>query len=267
MVPPPPEPQLNTTFWRYRLGLGLGHLTAIRTAHDGALVWRERYSQKSSSISPSMASTAPPSGDPGPCFEVCACCNKGSEETVKALGLSRKRYVSGTALLRCAGCRSAYFCGTQCQKAVWKTHKLACLKWKEGLVACVELADWPAGRSPKMQQVFHPVAYLQQLQASFPSPIMALVGIPLMVSPLERGTNNQWCTYMMAEPSSGFAPMQFQDLGKSILWRRDLMPITEENICVLGDFFRSHGPLRRRRRPRGGSRLRHQAALCRLCPQ
>jgi hypothetical protein len=87
-----------------------------------------------------------------------------------------------------------------------------------------------------MQQVFHSAAYLKQLNG-FPSPVMALIGIPLILSPLAKGTNNQWCTYMMAEPSSGFAPMQFQDLGKCLLWRRDLLPITVDHVSELGDFF------------------------------
>jgi MYND finger len=174
---------------------------------------------------------------PNPCFEVCACCNKGSEDTVKALGLSRKRFGMSTTLLRCSGCRSAYFCSKVCQKAVWKTHKVSCLKWsKESLVSCVVISDFPNGRSPNLAQVYHPLAYLQQIK-SFPSPVMSLIGIPLNLSPLEKGTDNQWCTYMMIDPASGFAPYQFQDLGKCLLWRPDLMPITADHVSALGDFF------------------------------
>ena len=40
----------------------------------------------------------------------------------------------------------------------------------------------------------------------------------------------------MIDPTSGFAPIQFQDLG-NLLWWPDLMPITADHVSALGDFF------------------------------
>lgn len=41
----------------------------------------------------------------------CAYCNKSSVE-----------------LLRCSGCRNAFYCSKECQRAHWKTHKQQCTR-------------------------------------------------------------------------------------------------------------------------------------------
>ena len=71
-----------------------------------------------------------------------------------------------------------------------------------------------------------------------PSPIMNLIGIPLGILPLDKsGGNNAWCTLLLMDPLTGFAPLQFQSIGNALLCRKDRMPITPEHVCQLGDFI------------------------------
>jgi len=69
------------------------------------------------------------------------------------------------------------------------------------------------------------------------SPIMARCDIPLCLLPIKPGQNNLWCTYLMKDPVTGFAPMPWKDLGPVLLCRRDRMPITKAHCLQLGDFI------------------------------
>jgi hypothetical protein len=70
-----------------------------------------------------------------------------------------------------------------------------------------------------------------------PSPVMARIGIPLCVLPLGAGTNNQWATWFMINPVSGFAPPKYQNLGPCLILRRDRVPISTDQVALLGDYF------------------------------
>lgn len=43
---------------------------------------------------------------------------------------------------------------------------------------------------------------------------------------LEKGENNQWCTFLMIDPISGYAPPPWSMLGTVLICRKDRMPIT-----------------------------------------
>lgn len=73
--------------------------------------------------------------------------------------------------------------------------------------------------------------------AATPSRIMHLAGIPLAILPLEAGENNQLSTYLLINPVSGLAPMQFQSLGEVLICRLDRMPITPVHVHQLGDYI------------------------------
>mmetsp|Transcript_5336 Transcript_5336/g.13536 ORF Transcript_5336/g.13536 Transcript_5336/m.13536 type:complete len:93 (+) Transcript_5336:1089-1367(+) len=47
-------------------------------------------------------------------LRVCASCGSVQEESKQ--------------FKRCGGCRLVYFCGSDCQKVAWKTHKKVCGK-------------------------------------------------------------------------------------------------------------------------------------------
>ena len=49
--------------------------------------------------------------DAGGCLDKCKCCGKGSKET---------------GLARCSGCFLIFYCGGDCQKNNWKSHKKVC---------------------------------------------------------------------------------------------------------------------------------------------
>lgn len=50
---------------------------------------------------------------------------------------------------------------------------------------------------------------------------------------LNQSQNNYWCTYLMIDPVSGFAPMQWSDLGPVLICRKDRMPITKAHLEFL----------------------------------
>jgi hypothetical protein len=48
----------------------------------------------------------------------------------------------------------------------------------------------------------------------------------------------QFATFAMVEPSSGYAPLQWQRaVGDCIVFRKDGMPMTREHVFVLWDFL------------------------------
>jgi hypothetical protein len=40
---------------------------------------------------------------------------------------------SGVGLLNCKGCENVRYCGTACQLAHWKAHKVDCMRWSAEL--------------------------------------------------------------------------------------------------------------------------------------
>lgn len=77
----------------------------------------------------------------------------------------------------------------------------------------------------------------QVFDAAALSPAISRCGIPLCLLPIKAGENNQWCTFLMIDPISGWAPPQYQSLGKVLLLRRDRMPVTKAHVYQLGDFI------------------------------
>ena len=65
------------------------------------------------------------------------------------------------------------------------------------------------------------------------SPTMSRCGIPLCLLLKIPGENNQWCTFLMIDPITGWAPPQWQTLGTVLLCCRDRMPITKAHIINL----------------------------------
>ena len=76
-------------------------------------------------------------------------------------------------------------------------------------------------------------------------PVLATAGVPCVLRRLEGAAencsskadfDNQWATYFMIEPSSGFAPPAWQDnVGPTIMYKADGTDLTEDDVCVLND--------------------------------
>ena len=78
------------------------------------------------------------------------------------------------------------------------------------------------------------------------APVPALLGIRLHVTRVrprsdlvERADfDNQWATWMMIEPVSGFAPPRWQaHVGPVVVWRPDGGAVSSHDMCLLNDFL------------------------------
>jgi hypothetical protein len=76
------------------------------------------------------------------------------------------------------------------------------------------------------------------------SPIMSLIGIPIKISCMDKKINklqrkdNQFITYLMINPDSGFADDKWQGkVGKVILSREDKQPITKDFTHAMSAYF------------------------------
>lgn len=86
------------------------------------------------------------------------------------------------------------------------------------------------------------------VRESVPSPVMAMLGIPIRVHRRLRvapsamlrtaSLDNQVATYLMIEPSSGFAPAFWQsNVGEVVISRGDGRALEEEHVYALWEFF------------------------------
>ena len=79
------------------------------------------------------------------------------------------------------------------------------------------------------------------------APVPALLGIPLHVTRVRprppelvdrADFDNQWATWMMIEPVSGFAPPRWQaHVGPVVVWRPDGVAVSSHDMCLLNDFL------------------------------
>ena len=165
-------------------------------------------------------------------IKMCACCCK------RAAGPDvRPQFVAADPLRRCSKCACAFYCSRECQMRQWTAHKGPCNQLAtKGMVACVKM-DMP--HNGVIEQVYLPTDDAR-FDAASESPVMKLVGIPVCVFELQRGRDNQWATYFMIDPVTGLAVttgLQFGDMGPVLVLRRDRVPITVEQVCMLGDYF------------------------------
>lgn len=160
-------------------------------------------------------------------FEMCATCCKGpNSEDAKAM----------SKLFICNDCHSAYFCSRECQQRAWELHKAPCKALKQkGLIACVSMNS----TTDCLQVFLDPLDPV--FVKSLPSPMMVTCGIPLQMTAIEPGTENHWCSYLMADPTTGVIPDPWKKLGTVVISRTDRMPITVHHMYLLVDFSFSIG--------------------------
>jgi len=173
---------------------------------------------------------AKPKFNTKPVLNICAMCCKGPRSTFDKCVEVESSYHLDSELLKCSNCNQAFFCSQNCQKKAWNLHKISC-KGIEGKIACIEM------KSPsEMNQVYLDPNDPVFDQAAL-SPAINRCGIPLCLLPIRAGENNQWCTFLMIDPITGWAPNQYQSLGTVLLLRRDRMPVTKAHVYQLGDFI------------------------------
>jgi hypothetical protein len=78
------------------------------------------------------------------------------------------------------------------------------------------------------------------------SPVSQLIGIPLCAAKVEplivftdrADFDNQWATYLMIDPASGFAPDKWQAfVGPVVVWRPSWEPFSEDDAFLIYDFL------------------------------
>jgi hypothetical protein len=75
----------------------------------------------------------------------------------------------------------------------------------------------------------------------YKSKIAYMCGIPLVVDWLDdKISDNQFATFILAVPKTGFAPREFlSKSGTIILFREDKLELTEDDVYNIWDFFAS----------------------------
>jgi hypothetical protein len=73
----------------------------------------------------------------------------------------------------------------------------------------------------------------------YKSKIAYMCGIPLIIDWLnDKKVDNQFATYIMADPFTGFAPIEFQSkAGTIIIFREDQIELTENDLDNIWNFF------------------------------
>ena len=130
------------------------------------------------------------------------------------------------------------------KKILIKRINLQALPASETIKVCRLNAQGESGGCAKT--LIWPRAVLESARyPSCVSPVSRLLGFPLYISRVKphskltsrAAMDNQWATYMMINPSSGFAPMQWQShVGPVIVWRRD-GAVSADDMTLLNDFL------------------------------
>ncbi len=186
-----------------------------------------------------------------PALNVCSECFREPRSSAVVHGNAIEddpaNYFDGP-LMTCANCTRALYCSRECQLASWPYHKGICRQMKKGVLPVVMLHSNPVGVSGpgKMEDCNMPIHDAPMFEAArddprHHSPCMRLLGIDLSVVPIPHTTvgDNQWATYFMIDPVTGFAPPMWEGgaVEDVLICRTDGLPMTVQHVLVLGEFF------------------------------
>ncbi|KAK0117547.1 hypothetical protein ONS95_011885 [Cadophora gregata] len=145
---------------------------------------------------------------------------------------------------KCNACKSTYYCGADCQKQDWPVHKTRC-KFLQNhppssepqKISCVKIHS-PRTRYEAVEiPSDHPVFKTKAL------PVTAKFGYPLVmfreVEGLSRGsgTDNQHATWLNINPTTGFAPDNWQGgIGTVVVAAADGKPLSVPVLSAITDY-------------------------------
>ncbi|KAI6046620.1 hypothetical protein EDC04DRAFT_3052959 [Pisolithus marmoratus] len=170
---------------------------------------------------------------------------------------------SMNALMRCSRCKSVLYCSNACQISHWRSHKSTCAPaadastpvtgpssqkepQTDSVVGIIIACDGDRGRGSRVftPTTIHPSHPIWAHGQS--SPLFRQVGLPLIVyrdhpgNPLtmvgNAGLDNQIATFLMIEPGTGFAGIEWVRggvVGTVTVVRQDKKPLTCEAIETL----------------------------------
>ena len=170
------------------------------------------------------------------------------------------------AFLRCSGCRTEYYCSTQCQRKAWKRgHKQQCsiMKLANSALATAAMHTGETVVAVRLacnkeSGGFWNVS-VPANHTMFDSPLLevpAIMGIPLVIHRVGTQSNNRAdldcriATFLNVKYEDGFAPREWQShVGTCIVARKDKKPLSAEHLEAvwmyidrLMDIFGEEGP-------------------------
>ena len=142
----------------------------------------------------------------------------------------------GGQLQECSACHAALFCNDACRGRASKSHDASCAALARGDVVAVHC---PGSISAAKTVVLRRDDPRLAPERGATSALLARCGCELRVvrlAPVASG-DNQFATYLMADPRSGFAPPEWQsNIGGVLLYRADGMPLTQQHAWLLWDW-------------------------------
>ena len=141
----------------------------------------------------------------------------------------------------CPRCNGVTYCSTLCVKENWEDHKPNCHAVKDEIVKVVKIHAKTGGGGhysrfwvPREDPIFN----------TKPVPISQKIGFPLLVRrPMHesaRGplTDNQHATWLMIDPTTGFAPAEWQSgVGNVFVARADGEALETDTLGAITDYI------------------------------
>ena len=180
----------------------------------------------------------------------------------------RKPWCTADGTKRCAGCKRVSYCSSTCQKQDWQSHKSAyhksdskgskISKFKAAPKVCSNLGCLAR---PDQHETVKVVKIHAKLgggghYSSFSVPredpifntkpvsILLKIAFPLLVwrptSESERGplTDNQHATWLMIDPTTGFAPAEWQSVvGNALVAKADGESLETDTLGAITDYI------------------------------
>ena len=149
----------------------------------------------------------------------------------------------------CARCNGATYCTTLCRKEDWQDHRRSCdssrpaLSSNNVIVRAVKIHSKTGGGGHYTPFL---IPFSDSIFETKPVPISQKIGFPLLVQHPEcesaRGelTDNQHATWLMIDPTTGFAPPEWQSgvgKGNVVVARADGEKLETATLAAITDYI------------------------------
>ena len=140
----------------------------------------------------------------------------------------------------CHHCNRVTYCSTLCENENWEDHKPNChVKIEAVKVVKIHAQTGGGGRYSMSRLLSEDPTFTMK-----PVPISQKIGFPLIVRrptiESARGllTDNQHATWLMIDPTTGFAPAEWQSgVGDVIVARADRQALETETLAAITDYI------------------------------